>query len=232
MLRRLLIALLVLLVAAVVAADRVGAHVAAHVLAGKLETDEHLSSRPSVSIGGIPFLTQAFGGTYTDISVTAHDYTTTDGVPVQTLSAKLRGVHIPFSNVLHGSVKRVPVDTVDGRAFVTFDDVARYLAGHGVAVTLRRASAGAVDVIRRISAGRGTAVVSGTATIAVSNAFVTLSVGHLTVNGVARGSAPLSPYVLQVPLRGLPFRFSVTSVTVTDAGIAGTGVAHHVVLGS
>jgi hypothetical protein len=232
MLRRLLIALLVVVVAAVVAADRVGAHVAAHVLAGKLETDEHLSSRPSVSIGGIPFLTQAFAGKYSDITVTAHDFTTTDGVPVQTLSAKLHGVHVPLSKVIHGSVKQVPVDRVDGRAFVSFDGLARYLAGHGAAVRLKRASATSVEVIRRISAGKRTASVDGIATIRVSSDVVTLSVGRLTVNGLGSQPVPVAPYLLQVPLRALPFRFSVTSVTVTDAGIAGTGVAHHVVLGS
>ena len=49
MLRKLLIAVLLLIAALVVVTDRVGAKVAGHVLAGKLQTDENLPTRPSVS---------------------------------------------------------------------------------------------------------------------------------------------------------------------------------------
>ncbi len=226
MLRRLLIAVLLLLVVAVVAADRVGAHVAAHVLAGKLESDEHLSSRPSVSIGGIPFLTQAFGGDYSDVSVTAHDYTTEDGVVIDTLSAHLHGVHIPFSKVIGGSVKKVPVNRVDGSATVTFADLSRYFAGRHVSVTLRKASSDSVEVTTKLSVGGHQRLVEGTATVAVSSDVVTLSVPSFA------GRISHRSLSLAVPLRALPFRFRVTSIQVTDIGITGTGTAHHVTLGS
>lgn len=236
MLRRLLIAVLLLLLAAVVAADRVGAHVAAHVLAGKLQTDEHLPQRPTVSIGGIPFLTQAFGGDYRDVDVTAHDFRTPDGVTVTTLKAHLHNAHIPFSKVVHGSVSKVPVDHVDGTAFVSFNGITRYLAGQGTPVTLKKSGPGSVDVIRKISAGKRTGLVEGTATVSVSHAVVTLSVGHLTVSGLSgKGHphvVPVTPYVLSLPLRSLPFRIDVTSVTVGAGGITAAGTANHVTLGS
>lgn len=233
MLRRLLIALLVLLVAGVVVVDRVGAVVAAHVLAGKLQSDEHLPHRPSASIGGFPFLTQAFGGKYDDVSVTAHDFKTPDGVPIATLTVHLHGVHIPFSKVLHGTVSRVPVDHADGSATVTFAGLAGYLAGQGTAVTLSRATSSSVDVIRKIPLGSRTGLAEGIATVTIHDDVITLAVGHISVSGLPRSAQSLArPFALTVPLRSLPFRIDVTSVNVTATGITGNGTANHVVLGS
>jgi hypothetical protein len=225
MLRKLLIGLLLLIVVLVVVTDRVGGAVAGHVLAGKLQTDEDLPSRPSVSISGFPFLTQAFHGRYSDVSVTAHGYKTTDGVQIQTLKIHLHGMHVPLSHVLKGSVSRVPVDHVDGTAFLSFADVVHYLAGQAVTVTLSRASPGAVEVIRQVHVGGHTKLLKGVAAVAVNGANVTLA--------LAASAAPkLKPLVLSIPLRGLPFRINVTSVQVTAGGLLGAGTADHVTLGS
>ncbi|HVU61351.1 MAG TPA: DUF2993 domain-containing protein [Mycobacteriales bacterium] len=225
MLRRLLIAVLVLIVVGVVALDRIGAHVAAHVLAGKLQSEEHLPERPSASIGGFPFLTQAFGGKYDDVSVTAHNVKTTDGVTISTLSAHLHGAHVPLSKVLHGSVSRVPVDRVDGKAFVAFGDLGRYLSTQGATVTLNRSSAHGIDLTGRLPLAGKIRLVHAVVTVAVSNSVVTLS-GPVRLRGITRELA------LRVPLRALPFRFTITSVTVGADGISGTGTAKHVELGS
>jgi hypothetical protein len=222
MLRRLLIALLVLVVAVVVVLDRVGAHVAGHVLAGKLQSDEHLPHRPSVSIAGIPFLTQAIGGDYHNVGVTAHDFKTPDGVTVTTLKAHLHGAHIPLSKVLHGSVSTVPVDHVDGSAFVSFGNTAQYLSAQGTgSITLSRSGPHAVSVTGRVPIAGRLRLVHSVVTVAVSRSVVTLS-------GAARG-VPLS---LSMPMGGLPFRINITSVTVGANGITATGTANHVRLGS
>jgi hypothetical protein len=225
MLRKLLIAFLVLLVVAVVAADRITEHVAAHVLAGKLEHDEHLDSRPSVSIGGIPFLTQAFSGDYHDVTVTTHDFLTPDRVEIDTLTAQLHGVHIPLSKVVGGSVSTVPVDRVDGNVFVSFSEISSYLQGTGVTVTMTRATSNTADIAVRLSP-RAT-LLRGVATVTANGSSVTLSV---RVGGAQ--SAVHAPLSLHIPLQGLPFRFRVTSVQVGIDGISGTGTASHVVLGS
>lgn len=238
MLRRLLIAVLILIVAGVVALDRVGAHVAAHVLAGRLESDEHLPSRPSVSIDGIPFLTQAIGGDYRDVRITARDFKTPDGVTVTTLKAHLRGAHIPLSKVLGGSVSTVPVDHVTGTAYVSFADITSYLAGKGASVTLRRASGNSIEVARKIPLGNRTAIASGLAKVTVRNDVITLSVGDIDSTSVVGAKRPSShvllvqPFSLSVPLRALPFRIDVKSVTVGSAGVSATGAADHVTLGS
>lgn len=225
MLRKLLIAFVALVVVLVIAADRVGAHVAAHVLAGKLETDEHLPSRPSVTISGIPFLTQAVHGHYSDVKVTSHDYVTKDHVQLDTMTVHLMGVHIPLSHVIDGSVKTVPVDRVSGTVSVSFVDLEAYLASHGITLKLAAAPNGAVDLTGTASRISGLPrVLTGTATISVANTVLTLSVG------LGQGGAKVVK--IPIPLGGLPFRITVTSVTVSDDGIVGTGTAQHVVLGS
>ncbi|HVV77332.1 MAG TPA: DUF2993 domain-containing protein [Mycobacteriales bacterium] len=226
MLRRLLIAFLVLVVVAIVALDRVGVHVADHVLAGKLQSDEHLPHRPAVSIDGFPFLTQAIGGDYHDVSVTAHDFRTPEGVTVTTLKAHLRGAHIPLSKVLHGSVSEVPVDKVDGTAFLSFGEISRYLSGRGSGtVTLSRASAHGVELTGRLPLGARHPLVHTVVTVGVSSSVVTLS-------GPSTGPRAVRSLVLSIPLHGLPFQIDVTSVTVDSAGVTAAGVARHVKLGS
>jgi hypothetical protein len=225
MFRRFLIAVLVLFLVAVVAVDRVGAHVAAHVLAGQLQSDEHLPNRPDVSIGGIPFLTQVFGGKYDDVSATAHDFRTPTGVSVTTLKAHLHGVHIPLSKVLRGSVKTVKVDRVDGTAYISFADLARYLASPGVSVTLSRSSAHAIDVEGQIPKGGRTRLVNTLFTVTIDHSIVLLRT-PAGVGGFKRA------FNFTVPLGNLPFRMRFSSVTVGDSGITAAGNAKHVTLGS
>jgi hypothetical protein len=158
-------------------------------------------------------------------------------VVVQTLDVQLHGVHIPFSKIVHGSVSRVPVDHVDGSAFVSFAEMVRYLAGKGVSVTISQASAEAVTVVRTATIGGQQVSARGTATISAAGGGIAIDV-HNPV--LIRGSAYISAavarriqsYVVVIPLRSLPFRFTVTSVAVSAGGITGSGFANHVVLGS
>jgi hypothetical protein len=223
MLRRLMIAGLEFIVVLVIAIDRVGAHVAAHVLAGKLESDEHLSSRPAVSINGIPFLTQAFGGDYHDVDVTAHNIVVPGDIPVTTLKAHLHDAHIPFSKVISGSVKQVPVDRVDGTAYLSFPAISRYAAGKGLSITLSRASAHTINVVGQLSVAGGTRVVRSVVTVGVSGSVVTLSGA---TGALGRAFAPA------LPLRGLPFRITFTSATVSAGGVTAAGRARRVTFGS
>jgi hypothetical protein len=217
-----LIAFVVFIIAIVVIADRVGAAVAAHVLADKLQTDEHLPSKPSASIGGFPFLTQAIGGKYTDVSVTAHNFRT-DGVAVSSMTVHMHGVHIPISKVVHGSVHQVPVDHIDGSAMVTFASMEGYLAKRGVRVTLDRALGGQLQIKEALDLqGRSVRVTENVAVTVTGNVItLTLSGANLPVRSV-----------LAVPLLGLPFRVQLHSVTVESTGVSATGSASHVVLGS
>jgi len=236
MFRRFLIAVLLFLIVVVIAADRVGAVVGAHVLAGKVQTDEHLPNRPSASIGGVPFLTQAFGGKYNDVKITAREVPV-NGVPVTTLTANLHGVHLPFTKVIHGSVSQVPVDRVDGTAFVSFADANSYLAHHSVAgqlLTLSAGSGGSAAILDKTRIAGKRVTLNGLGTVTVSANVVTVGVSHLTGAGLGAKALNLATRDLSVafPLQALPFRLGLKSVTVTPTGLLGTGGATNIVLGS
>jgi hypothetical protein len=233
-LRRLLIVLVVFLIAVVIAVDRVGELVAARVLASKIETDEHLPSRPSVSIGGVPFVTQVLGGNYHSVSVTAHEVPV-EHVPVTTLIAHLHDAHIPFGHLIRGSVSKVPVDRVTGSAFVSFDDANRYLATHSPAGSLVRlvgSTNGSLLVTDRVRLGGRPVTLRGVATLTVSLNVVRVGLDHLTGAAPRLISRALGPVSVTLPLQGLPFRIVLESVSVTSAGVLGKGGAKNVVLGS
>jgi hypothetical protein len=236
--RRFLIAIVLFLVVVVIAADRVGAVVAAHVLAGKVQTDEHLPHRPSASIGGIPFLTQAFGGKYKDVKITGHDVPV-NGVNVTTLTVHLKGVHLSLSKALGGSVSQLPVDHATGTAFLSFADADSYLAAHRIAgstVSLRPGSSGKVVVLDKVRFAGQAVSLRGVGSMSVDRN--TVSVGATQLTGAPLGSAGRAllnaasrRLHISFPLLGLPFRLQLTSVAVSSSGLTGTGSATHIVLG-
>jgi hypothetical protein len=231
--RRLLIILVIFLIALVIAADRIGASVGAHVLAGKVQDFEHLPQRPSASISGVPFLTQAFGGKYHDVKITAHGVPV-NGVTVSTLTANLHGVHVPFTKAVNGSVSQVPVDRVDGTAFVSFSDANSYLAKHPAAGQHIQLSAGhgasSVNVTDQTRIAGKPVTLHGVGLVSVNSNVVTVTVSQLSGARLPKGGA--KHVMVTLPLQGLPFRMQLNSVTVDPAGMTGIGGATNIVLGA
>lgn len=237
MIRRFVIVVFIFLVVVVIAADRVGALVAGHVLATKLESDENLPDRPSVTIGGIPFLTQVANGKYTNVTVTAHEVPVHE-LSITTLTVHLHGVRIPLSHAFHGTVSQVPVDRVTGTAFISFADANRYLSRHlpsGLSLKLAPGSSGGVTVIDQVDVGGHSFTLKGSGSVALSGGGLTVSVGGLkSVGGIVAQSvinAAISAAKIVLPANSLPFRFRLASVRATATGLIGTGVATNVVLG-
>lgn len=85
-----------------------------------------LSSDPQVTIHGFPFSTQAFDGKYQNVEIRAQDVPN-DFVGSTTIEANLRGVTVPFSELVDGSVNTVPVDELDGRVRIEAKDLGRFL---------------------------------------------------------------------------------------------------------
>jgi hypothetical protein len=239
--RRFLVVVVIFLIAVVVVADRVGAIVAAHVLASKVQTDEHLPNRPSASIGGIPFLTQAFGGNYKSVKLTAPGVLVNQ-VDVTTLTVDLHGVHLPFSKVIQGKVSEVPVDRANGTAFISFADANNYLANHiigGSLISLAPGSNGSAKVTDRLHVAGTLVSLHGLGSVAVANNVVTVGVRNFSGSKSSAGSAlsqtldlALKRLKISFPLTGLPFQLKVRSVTVTPTGLSGTASAANIILGS
>ncbi|MBV9098999.1 MAG: DUF2993 domain-containing protein [Frankiaceae bacterium] len=210
--RRLLIAVVVL-VAVLVVLDRVAVKAADDVVAARIQAQEHLQSQPSVSIGGFPFLTQAIGGKYDDVTLTVHHFDRSV-VPVDTISVELRGVHVPLGAVFSQHLSSVPVDSATARVLLSYGDLNGYLRGKGVSV----ASAGGdrVRISGSVTVAGQTLSASGTATIEVQSDSLLLR----AANSVS----------VAVPLAGLPFGISLRSATATNRGIQVTATAQELVL--
>lgn len=123
-----LLVLIVVLGALAVVADRAGVAVAEDRVAAQIARQADLAGPPEVDITGFPFLTQALAGRYdeVDVALTAADLGQPEGTAAD---VALHGVQVPLSDVLDGSVQRVPVDRLDGTVTLSYDLLAAQLGG-------------------------------------------------------------------------------------------------------
>jgi hypothetical protein len=210
---RRLVIIVVVLVALLVVLDRVAVVEADHVVAARIQTQEHLPSRPSVSIGGFPFLTQALGGTYDDVTLTVHDFRRSV-VAVDTISVTLHGVHVPLGSVFSQHLSSVPVDSATARVLLSYDDMNAYLRPKGA--TVPPPGDGQVRISGSVTVAGQQLSASGTATIDVTSDSLLLR----AANAVS----------IAIPLAGLPFGISLQSAKATNRGIQVTATAQGLVL--
>ena len=221
-----LVGLLVVL-ALLVGADRVAEHVAAGVLADRLQTE--LGGRPTVEIDGFPFLTQAVGGSYQRLRVSA-PVVRHEGLSLRDFSATLTGVHVALGDALGGSLSAVPVDRLDASALVAYDDLTQ-LAGPGLRLA---EDPNGVRVTGRVAALGRQVDVSAVSSVALVGDALVVTAGQLTVGGVAV-TGPLAAALrgrldLRVPLPALPYGVRLASLGAGPQGITVSGSARSVVL--
>ncbi len=123
---RALVVVALLLLGLTVLLDRVAVGVAEDRVARELPSEVGLQGPPEVDIAGFPFLTQAVGGSYDDvrISLTATELGQPEGTRAD---LSLRGVHVPLSAALSGSLREVPVDRIEGTTTLPYDLLAAQL---------------------------------------------------------------------------------------------------------
>jgi hypothetical protein len=116
---RALLVVILLLIGLVLVADRVAVGFAEDRVAEQVAEKGGLAGTPEVDIDGFPFLTQAVGGRYDEvrISLTADQLGQPEGTRADVV---LRGVEVPLSSVLAGSVQEVPVERIDGTATLSY----------------------------------------------------------------------------------------------------------------
>lgn len=85
-----------------------------------------LNADPEVTIHGFPFLTQAWNGKYDNVEIRAQQVEA-DMIGEVTIEASLKGVTVPASALLDGSVHTVPVDYLDGRMKIDATDLGKFL---------------------------------------------------------------------------------------------------------
>jgi DUF2993 family protein len=215
---RALLVVLLLLAGLAVVADRVGVGVAEDRVAQLIAERGQLSGRPDVQIEGVPFLTQAVGGEYEQvrISLTAADLDQPEGTRAD---VSLRGVRVPLSDVLSGSVEEVPVDRVDGTATLSY---ALLSAELGPGTTLTR-EGDALRVQRTVEVAGVTLPLTAVGTLSLDGGDLVVDVEEAAGVGVEvpgflvdRAGDLLD---LRYPVPALPFGLQVTGVTPGEDGV-------------
>ncbi|GLY36024.1 hypothetical protein Amsp01_020480 [Amycolatopsis sp. NBRC 101858] len=116
---------LVVLVLLLVGADFGAAAYAEHMISQKARTQLQLTDDPSVTIHGFPFLTQALGGDYSHISVSAAGVPVGDKLQDVALNAELEDVTAPLSDLTNGNTKAITIGKLTGAVTIKAADLAR-----------------------------------------------------------------------------------------------------------
>jgi hypothetical protein len=213
-----------------VAADRVSLALTERAVAAQLQTSGGLSARPDVSIRGVPFLTQAFAGTYDDVHVSAAEVTAGGG-RLSKLDVTLRGVHVPLSAALSGSVDAVPVDGLRATVLLSYADMAAQLRDRRLTIApagdqLR--VSGSVQVLGR------TVTASTISTVTLSGASVVVTAKRFEVGNAVASRAVTAAlagrFDFVIRVGQLPYGLTMSSLRVRTEGVVATADAAHTVL--
>jgi hypothetical protein len=212
------VVLLLVLGGALVVVDRVGARVAESRVAEQVAARGGLNGEPTVDITGFPFLTQALAGDYEDIRIglTAEEL----GQPAGTRAdVSLRGVHVPLSDVLAGSVQQIPVDRVDGTATLSYALLADQLGGD----TVLAPEGDRLRITRSVEVAGFDLTLTAVGTVALDGQDVVVDVADVSAGAVdvpdfvLRRAEDLLDLSYRVP--ALPFGLQLTDVRPAAAGI-------------
>ncbi|MFC1420139.1 LmeA family phospholipid-binding protein [Streptacidiphilus cavernicola] len=219
--RRLFIVLLVLF-GLFVAADRLALHFAESEAASKIQSARNLPQKPSVSIGGFPFLTQLAGSKFDEVKVTSPELTVNDGkggpdIRLQNFAIDGKGVRIT------GNYSGIVADSGTGSALISYTDLSNALPNH--VVVAYGGTPGKVKVSGKVDVPvLGQQNVSGTADVNVVDGSG-ISLSNLGgISGVPAGLGDIVGSVLQPKLQiaGLPSGLKLDSVQAGPDGVAVT----------
>ncbi|SFP01080.1 Protein of unknown function [Geodermatophilus dictyosporus] len=214
---RALLAVVVLLVVLALVADPVAEGVAEEQAARTLQEAGGLGGTPDVDVTGWPFLTQAVEGRYDEVRIglTADDLGQPEGTRAD---VTLRGVHVPLSDALTGTVQQVPVDRVQGTATLTYALLSREL---GADTTLERAGDG-LRVTRTVEVLGYTVPLTATGDVVLEGDELVVVVEDAAAAGVDVPDLVVDRAValldLRYPVR-LPYDLQLTGVTPGDDGV-------------
>ena len=223
-----LIALVVLL-GLLVAADRITLVVAEDQLAGRIQSSQHLSQKPSVSIAGFPFLTQVAARDLPHATLDIHGLTGNDDLVISNLHADLRGVHI------NSGFNGATVDTLVATAQLSYADIAKALSSqlnvHGFQVGTIKASYAGNDQVKATYELLGVSL-SATIDVKLSGAN-TLEFKSVKINTPLSGTpfsslGTPSSFDYSYNLGALPFGMELTDLTFTASTVDISATGSHV----
>jgi hypothetical protein len=200
-LRRLVLTLVVF-VGLLALADRAGAFAAQRVVAERMQQDESLAVRPTVSITGFPFLTQLVEGHYNRVDVSVR-HLRRGSLTISRVVAHLSDVDVPFGDVVHQHIKRITVSRATAEVDLDFSDINAMLGTKHLRMSEGRD--GRVHVAASVSVGSTGVHVDGDFPLTVQ--------GSSLVVVLAAGQS------VQIPLPSLPFGVKLLSARADNRGI-------------
>jgi hypothetical protein len=215
---KVLAVLLVLLLGLLVLVDRVAVGFAEDRVADQIAEKGALQGTPEVDIACFPFLTQAVAGRYDDVRIglTAAELGQPEGTRADLV---LRGVEVPLSAAISGSVREVPVERIDGTATLSYALLSAQLAGD---TTLTREGEG-LRITRTVEILGQRLPLTAAGTLTLDGSDLVVDVAEATGAGVdvpdwlLTRAADLLDLRYSVP--ALPFGLQLTSVTPTEDGV-------------
>jgi DUF2993 family protein len=247
---RILLVLALVAVVLLVAADRIGLIVAEREVATQTQaqlTSEDISTdgSPSVSIAGVPFLTQVVAGHYGKITITVPD-PTSNGIRLDSLNVIATSVDAPTSALMSGG-GQITAGHVVGTAQInwkSFEELADLsgLQKFGIdpsALRISGAGDGKVSISAPVTMLGESFTALATGTISVTNNLL-----HVRITNVSSADSTL-PALVQDQLQqlqsqltfdtripALPYHLVLNGVTTNADGLTLTASATNVVLGS
>ena len=217
---------MIALVVVLVLVDRVAVDIAQRRLADRIQMSQHLSSRPHVTIEGFPFLVQVVQGRYRHVDITSTSPLTRGGVTISYAHARLNTVHVRARDVVHGTVRDVPVTSGTGTALITYPALTALVHDYGGAVA-------STVTVTPGSAGRAKLTGPLGLSLDVSGAIVAGGV-RITPDPAALASLPAflrsgitAALATPIPLPVLPFGVTLISGRFAPAGLILTAAAHN-----
>ncbi|RJL30886.1 DUF2993 domain-containing protein [Bailinhaonella thermotolerans] len=223
---RKLLVVLVLLAVVVGVVDRVAVAGAEKEIARQVASRYKLSQQPEVDIRGIPFLTQALGGTYDEIAVKMGPMNR-DGVKLARVDATLHGVRAPLSELLSSTgATKIVADRVEGSAVISRETIAARapqgmeIGGNGDALTV----SGKLNLLGR------EVPVKAELKVTTTEGGIQVTPTEVDAGGVPVPRAFYARMTYLVPVRNLPLGLKVTGARPTSEGLEVKAVGENVPL--
>lgn len=176
---------------------------------------------PVVTVRGPFFLPQVLRGRYDDVELSMEGVTS-GPLRIVSVDARLEDVYLSFHDLLRGDADRMLITGTEAEAFLSYDDINRYLDLSGRPLSLETADPGELRVV-------GSADLLGRTVEASADVELGADDGALVVEPRGLGGIPgvsgVSELLLgerftfRVPLDPLPFAQRITGIEPTDTGV-------------
>jgi hypothetical protein len=237
-----LIVLLLVLGVLLVVADRAAAAFAERAIGDQVSREvaqkDVQASKPDVTVGGFPFLTQVLAERYESIKIVLRDVRgSVEGnrVSLPRLDVDARNVRASIETLRSGQGE-VRAETMKGTGLLTYSSVAQLIGQPGVQLSEQN---GKLVVKAPLDVLGQQVTVNGTAKLSVAEGRVQIGFDTLTAEGlpaVPAAQALVNAYAKQisinVALPDLPFQLQLQQVRPQPDGLAVTATAKDVPINS